>query len=547
MQLDERTLHRYLIFGIILVHFMGLFVDVIENEASQYASIAREMLQDGHWLQVQHRHTPYLDKPPLLFWFSAISFKLLGISNFAYKLPSFLFALLAMFSTFKLTQIYYGQRAGRMASIILGSLQALYMTTMDVHTDSLLLGAVIFSIWQLVEYNKNQRFKHLFWGSIGLALVLLARGPIGLLVPTMAIGADLILRKQWNAIFKWQWLISLTIMMLLLIPMSYGLYEQFDKNPERLVHGKKAVSGLLFYFWDSGIGAFSVEHLLKKGSSLFLFVQTTLWAFSPWTLVLILALLDRFRFFRKETKYPEYLSLAGIVLPFLIFTLLKDPFPQNVFVVYPLCAMLSGAYLDKIAKKTYHLLHHGQLFLLFLLWILAFMLLFYIFTPTNIIIAMVALAIFGIMWWGLMKLPKRQVLVLTTALTALGINMVLIGHTYPKVLKYQSSTKLGHWLKNNPEMGKNFASFKIHQHALDFYGRNIFPIRNTVNELTQNDTYLYTDEEGLLALKKAKIHFVKMQIFEDFAESRLTLPFLDPNQRSQTISKRYLIAIYPKK
>ena len=85
MQLDERTLHRYLIFGIILVHFMGLFVDVIENEASQYASIAREMLQDGHWLQVQHRHTPYLDKPPLLFWFSAISFKLLGISNFYVK------------------------------------------------------------------------------------------------------------------------------------------------------------------------------------------------------------------------------------------------------------------------------------------------------------------------------------------------------------------------------------------------------------------------------------------------------------------------------
>ncbi|UPT67399.1 MAG: hypothetical protein M0D57_01550 [Sphingobacteriales bacterium JAD_PAG50586_3] len=52
-----------------IVYVVGLFVDVMEVDAAQYASISREMADDGSWLQVMHRHQNYLDKPPCCFGF----------------------------------------------------------------------------------------------------------------------------------------------------------------------------------------------------------------------------------------------------------------------------------------------------------------------------------------------------------------------------------------------------------------------------------------------------------------------------------------------
>ncbi len=94
--------------GIYLVYGIGLFLDVMDVDATQYASMAREMLETGNYLKLYNRYENYLDKPPLIFWLSALSYKLLGVSNFAYKLPSFLFSLLAAYSTYRLAKLYYG-------------------------------------------------------------------------------------------------------------------------------------------------------------------------------------------------------------------------------------------------------------------------------------------------------------------------------------------------------------------------------------------------------------------------------------------------------
>jgi 4-amino-4-deoxy-L-arabinose transferase-like glycosyltransferase len=86
-----------LVAAIVVVYIISGFVDVMEVDAAQYASIAREMLERGEYLQVTNRYVDYLDKPPLLFWLSALSFKVFGISNVAFKLPSLLFAIVGIF------------------------------------------------------------------------------------------------------------------------------------------------------------------------------------------------------------------------------------------------------------------------------------------------------------------------------------------------------------------------------------------------------------------------------------------------------------------
>ena len=96
---------------LILVHLLGMsLIDIMEVDAAQYASISQEMLQTGEYLQVHHRYADYLDKPPLLFWVTSLSYKLFGISNFTFRLPSFLFLLIGLYATYHLGRHLYNER-----------------------------------------------------------------------------------------------------------------------------------------------------------------------------------------------------------------------------------------------------------------------------------------------------------------------------------------------------------------------------------------------------------------------------------------------------
>jgi 4-amino-4-deoxy-L-arabinose transferase-like glycosyltransferase len=97
--------YRYIFcFGALgIVYFLNMFPDVMEADASQYAAISWEMLENGSYLQVFQRGLDYLDKPPLLFWLSSFSFKLFGVSNFTYKLPAVLVILMGIYATYRFT------------------------------------------------------------------------------------------------------------------------------------------------------------------------------------------------------------------------------------------------------------------------------------------------------------------------------------------------------------------------------------------------------------------------------------------------------------
>ena len=213
----------WLALGLIAVYLRGLFLDVMDVDASQYASISMEMLQNGNWLEVQHRGADYLDKPPLLFWLSASSFWFFGLSNWAYKLPSLLAALAGEWGTYRFTLLFYGERPARHAAFILASCMGLMVICNDVRTDTILLGFSACAVWQLAEYLEFNRWRNLLAGFFFIGLAMLAKGPIGLVMPAFAVGSHLLLRGDWRGIFRWQWLLGLAVTALVLAPMCWGL------------------------------------------------------------------------------------------------------------------------------------------------------------------------------------------------------------------------------------------------------------------------------------------------------------------------------------
>ena len=63
----------------------------------------------------------------------------------------FLFALLSVYSTFRFASLYYSRRTAWLSALVLASCQAMFLITHDVRTDTMLMGWVIFGIWQMSE------------------------------------------------------------------------------------------------------------------------------------------------------------------------------------------------------------------------------------------------------------------------------------------------------------------------------------------------------------------------------------------------------------
>jgi 4-amino-4-deoxy-L-arabinose transferase-like glycosyltransferase len=61
--------------------------DLYSEMDSQYASATREMIESHQWLLPTNDGVPRLQKPPLLYWLTILSYKIFGINAAAARLP----------------------------------------------------------------------------------------------------------------------------------------------------------------------------------------------------------------------------------------------------------------------------------------------------------------------------------------------------------------------------------------------------------------------------------------------------------------------------
>jgi 4-amino-4-deoxy-L-arabinose transferase-like glycosyltransferase len=104
-----------------LVYIAGLFVPLMDNDSGHHADIALRMYLTGDYVTLYDHRGDYIDKPHFLFWTSALSYHLFGVTSFAYRFPSFLFTILGTYSIFRLGKELYGHEIGKLAALIAAS------------------------------------------------------------------------------------------------------------------------------------------------------------------------------------------------------------------------------------------------------------------------------------------------------------------------------------------------------------------------------------------------------------------------------------------
>jgi 4-amino-4-deoxy-L-arabinose transferase-like glycosyltransferase len=324
------------VFGLLLLLAVGYWGgeyalrDLWEPDEARFAYVAEEMRADGHWL-VPHRHGEYYaHKPPLMFWLmnAAGAVTGTGINAVTARLPTLLGAVAALWSVWML-MVLWGRRAeAPWAALICATTYLFWKQGGWGQIDMLLCGLQMLSVYFLFAQGQTRSVKQALLAYVFMGLAILAKGPVGFLVPwgvyltaKLAAGerADL---KRWH----WVWgpLVTLVFpaVWLLLVwqshpPEGYLRELLFAQNLER-VQGEFGHRRPFYYF---------LLHFPLDGL--------------PWTLWLPFA-------WRALDASPEDRALrrrlAGWIL-FVIafFTLSSSKRNLYILLAYPALAMLIAA------------------------------------------------------------------------------------------------------------------------------------------------------------------------------------------------------------
>ncbi len=147
---------------------------------------AREMLVDGQWLVTHVNGVVNSHKPPLFFWLIAIfSIPIGAVTEFTARLPSVLAALGTLALVMRLGRRWFGPKTAALAGLLLATTYMFWDKARWSQIDSLLCFLIwvalsAFEAWRSGEAD-GRRAGALFW--CAAALAVLAKGPVGLLLP----------------------------------------------------------------------------------------------------------------------------------------------------------------------------------------------------------------------------------------------------------------------------------------------------------------------------------------------------------------------------
>ncbi len=174
-----------------------------DTSEPRYAEIARLMATSGDWITPWFEPgIPFWGKPPLSFWAEALSFKLFGVSEFTARLPSWLITLATIGLIISYARAYFNERTAKLAAIIYASCALIYISSAAVLTDPFLAFGTTWAMTGLVMAAKKPTpfWRYSFF--MGLAVGLLAKGPLALVLVGGAAVPWLFLHKPARALLK---------------------------------------------------------------------------------------------------------------------------------------------------------------------------------------------------------------------------------------------------------------------------------------------------------------------------------------------------------
>jgi 4-amino-4-deoxy-L-arabinose transferase-like glycosyltransferase len=155
-----------------------------EPDEARYGEIAREMLALHDFIVPHLNYVAYVEKPPLLYWLTALSYRILGINEFAARVVPAISALLGVIATLIFVHRTMGRRRAVMAAAILATAPLYAVMAQVLTTDMLLSMLTTIAIFALFLHYQ-ERGIWCWIAYLAMALATLTKGPVGIVLPAL--------------------------------------------------------------------------------------------------------------------------------------------------------------------------------------------------------------------------------------------------------------------------------------------------------------------------------------------------------------------------
>lgn len=173
--------HAWLLFAAVAFLMLLGQRGLNEPDEGRYAEIAREMTVTGEWLVPHLNGNPHFQKPPVVYWLTALSLGTFGNHEWAARLPSALGALGIVVLCYLLSRrLFKDHDRAVIAALVLTTLGGFFAMS------RLLTPDMTMTFWIMAAITAALHRRHwLFFIFMGVGF--LTKGPMALIVPLCAV------------------------------------------------------------------------------------------------------------------------------------------------------------------------------------------------------------------------------------------------------------------------------------------------------------------------------------------------------------------------
>jgi 4-amino-4-deoxy-L-arabinose transferase-like glycosyltransferase len=314
--------------GILCFYNLGGW-DLWNADEPRHAQIAKEMLQGEGWIIPHLNGEVYPNKPPLFFWFIAVTAQAVGgMSEFAARFPSALCGVLTLLLLFFLGKRLFGEKTAFLAALILATNVAFLWLARKANTDATLtlFTTAAITFFYVGFYQQRGRWLFYLLAYCAMALGVLTKTQIGVVVPIVVVGGYFLLQREMR----------------------------FFNDPSHIPGIALFVAfigGWLSLTYLSGGGEY-LQGLLSQQAVSTLFTTTSQsrpWyyyvvnfpaGFIPWIIFLPSALI--YGFSTKDSKREFIFIFFWFVVTFAFFSLAQSKHEPSLLPLYPPAALMVG-------------------------------------------------------------------------------------------------------------------------------------------------------------------------------------------------------------
>ena len=465
-----------------LLFFSGLGAwPLFDPDEGRNAEVAREMLAGGDWTVPHFNGLPYLDKPVLFFWLVASTFRLLGVSELAARLPAALAAIATVGLTVALGARLIGRPRALVAAAVVATAPLMLVFGRLAIFDAPLTALVTAALYCLVRARLDGSPAR-WWPAAGVAMGLaaLTKGPVGVAVPLLAWAAarGALPRPAGRAGF---------------VPLALAVVAgALAVVPWLVVAGTREPDFLRYALVDETVLRFLSPARFNRAGPVYFYATVLPWALGAWTVVLAASAGPLLRLWRE--KGPDAGAVAFAVRAaaaiVLLFTVSASKRAQYILpAVVPLALLAAIGIAAAPARVGAVMAAAGRSAAL--AGLVAFGLAlgapsiegreFFVLTPRVFF----ASALFLVAWGALVASTSGRrpwVAVACAACFAPGLGLTLLGPLAP-----YAEARSARALASHIEPGARVVAFQTFEPGLALYlGRPVLLLSDTGRELTSN-------------------------------------------------------------